>query len=146
MPVPPALPTEHIFLGRPYTPPAAWHQVNSPCLCGCPPCDRWTIFVSPAELDADYNGDCISGSNIPVIMPLTSTVTEPWCVTIRTVAGSNDVYVFERMFEGDVPGFYIDGVRYDYVVVSAGEVVCVCFQDGNWVVTGGGHGVNGGQN
>ena len=80
-------------------------------------------------------------------MPLTGGVSVPWCVTIRAVSQSDSVYVAERMFEGDIPGFIVDGVRYDYLVVGAGEIVCVCIgEDGNWHVTGGGTGANEGLN
>ena len=143
---PVAPPSFEMHLGRPYTPPVAWHQVNKPCDCNdCPDCSRWDIFIAPLTLTVDYSGACYSGNGLPVVMPLIGTVTEPWCIKLRSVVTPVSVYAGERMMEGTPPSFVIDGVEYDYFTIPAGEDVCVCFQDGNWLVTGNATGVDEGE-
>lgn len=140
MPIEPA-PTMTIDWNRKYTAPENWNR-NTPCTCECGDCDRWTIFIAPLTLLPGDNGACYSGNSLPVSMPLLGSITEPWCVSLRSIAAPVSVYVAERMFEGDIPGFIIDGVRYDYFTLADGGVACVCAQDGNWVVTGDAHGAN----
>ena len=142
MPVPPALPTEQIYTSRPYTPPAAWHQTGHPCNCGCLECARWSILIAPTSLTVGDKDDCYTG-NVPVSMPLAGSVTAPWCVSLKGNTETMTVYPAERRFEGDIPGFVIDGVEWDYFYLNAGEQACVCIGvDGNWLVTGDAHGAN----
>jgi hypothetical protein len=141
MPVIPSTPTESIHVGRPYTPPAAWHQTGHPCNCGCPECTRWTIFISPLTLVVGDKDACYTG-NLPVVMPLLNAVTEPWCVSLKGNTGTLAAYAAERMFEGAQPEFIIDGVAWEYFYLSAGEQACVCYRDGFWYVTGDAHGSN----
>lgn len=116
-----------------------WQEKESrmPCNCGCPDCTRYDILIVPTVLTVADKGGCYTGSNIAVAMPLTGTVDNTWCVGLKgNVGGPLTVYVAERLFEGDIPGFIIGGVKYDYFTLAAGEEACVCFNGINWVVTG----------
>lgn len=139
-------PTMHMHVGRPFTPPASYHWVNHPCDCGCPECTRWTIFLTTLTLIPSDQNECYTG-NSPVNMPLSGSVTVPWCVSLKGNTGTLTVYPAERMFEGDIPTFVIDGREWDYFTLGAGEEACVCIgDDGNWHVTGDAHGAMEGPN
>lgn len=130
-------PTMRMYTGVPYVPPTAWHQTAGPCNCACPDCERWTIFLALMLLTPPDNGACYMGSNQTVVMPLTGSVTEPWCVSLKGGLGDPlTVYVAERLFEGVIPHFVIGGVSWDYFTLASGKEACICFRDGNWVVTG----------
>ena len=145
--VPP--PTERIIWGGPYTPPAAWHQDGHPCVCDdpsdCPDCTRWDIFIAPLTLTVEDEGACYTG-NLPVVMPLLNSVTEPWCVSLKGNTSTLAAYSAERLFEGAQPEFIIDGVAWEFFYLLAGEEACVCYRDGLWYVTGDAHGMNEGPN
>lgn len=128
---------------HPYEAPSHWHR-GSPCSC-CAPCDRYTSFIAPLVLTAGDEGECYSTAGaFQVTMPLITLVNSGWYVNLRNTGANYSVYSSIWPSLGDIH-FIIDGVEYDYFYLSNGEVAQVRYLDDyHWLVTCGGHGMNGG--
>jgi hypothetical protein len=136
---PAAPPTFTRHLGRPYTPPAAWHQDGHPCTCdggGCDfECTEWYTLERPSELSIFANEHCYRSVSGSVLLPVGEMLTGPWCVTLHTLTDA-PFYAQGRIARGVM----VDGVLYASAFTNS--TMCICWDGKEFVATGDATGVN----
>jgi hypothetical protein len=114
------------------------YEREAPCTClDCPDCSIWDVWDEGIlHLIARDNGYCYStpsaeNGEIYVTLPDVTTLTGPFCVTIKTTGYYLAIGVYEPSTH-----IIIDGVSWDWIQITPLGTACICYDGKNFIATG----------